>query len=628
MKLYFLKKYKNPSLKRVHIDFFTFSYMMAYVFESITFKMELHSRIHREKDLLVPMPLAPWRGFKIGLDLFFKNAEARTNTIQRPRKVLYLYKILDEFWGTFSGKSKTSKNVAEFSMKVLENFENFRLAKLFPVRSNKRIIKYRWGKGRIIPGFLKVKAILDTKNMFKKKRVDDNYLVDYSLLIGKSRGRVDKSPSLSNENLTLLDYLRNLSKKVGISQLKFKNGINKRNILNRIFKYRNKIKVNKNKSVQILNIKDFKFKNDHLMKFIFKKYNKGKRFYKYKKYFNTFENYSKNFDRFLFYVMKLNQLKQKGKDIELIKKIKKKIKSISIINTPNISFNDEFYSSLNEMFKSIYNINISSCRIIKAQKFRRKTYFTTRKGIRVRAVDLPCRTNNLPKTSFFSRFRALNFFTRKLRKINKRLLFKSYRDFRLFLQKVKRLKKRKSKIKKKKIDFLKELESQKKELGFLKKKNLKKNELYFIKKLRFKLKKLNKKVLKNFFSSLFCLKTSEFSYFVKKQKFIYKKIYKYFNFNHYNKIIKNKNRVLSFENFFKMNVNSNCISYLKFLMLIKYIIFSQHFKIKQKKFLEKKNKLLKVKLNNFRLKVFEKKNVLKDNNIPSNFKIIFNFIFK
>ena len=126
----------------------TFPLLMGVVFRIITLKLELRMRKFRKKDILIPVPMAPWRGARLGLNMLFKNAAARVITTPRPRKIEFLYRLLDEFWDIFHGKGVTCKNVLEFTEKALESSENYALTPLFPVSKFKR---------SVVPGKIEVR---------------------------------------------------------------------------------------------------------------------------------------------------------------------------------------------------------------------------------------------------------------------------------------------------------------------------------------------------------------------------------------------------------------------------------------------------------------------------------------
>ena len=133
-----LKKFniKLPSRKKV----LSFSKFFKSVFNKITLELELKSRKFRKKEILIPIPVSPWKGTRMGLSLLLKNSQTRIDKKKRHRKHKFLYNLLDEMWDTQNQTSLTSKNVVEFTENVLEHAENFRSTRLFPVKKARRIV--------------------------------------------------------------------------------------------------------------------------------------------------------------------------------------------------------------------------------------------------------------------------------------------------------------------------------------------------------------------------------------------------------------------------------------------------------------------------------------------------------
>merc|ERR1712137_479316 len=65
----------------------------------------------RKKEILIPIPVSPWKGTRMGLSLLLKNSQTRIDKKKRHRKHKFLYNLLDEMWDTQNQTSLTSKNV-------------------------------------------------------------------------------------------------------------------------------------------------------------------------------------------------------------------------------------------------------------------------------------------------------------------------------------------------------------------------------------------------------------------------------------------------------------------------------------------------------------------------------------
>merc|ERR1712107_810703 len=133
-----LKKFKTkyPSKK----ELLTFSRFFESVFKKITLELELKSRKFRKKEILIPIPVSPWKGTRMGLRLLLKNSQTRIDKKKKHRKHKFLYNLLDELWDTQNQTSLTSKNVVEFTKNVLEHAENFISTRLFPVKKSRQIV--------------------------------------------------------------------------------------------------------------------------------------------------------------------------------------------------------------------------------------------------------------------------------------------------------------------------------------------------------------------------------------------------------------------------------------------------------------------------------------------------------
>ena len=168
----FLIKYNSFSVKSVpnNLAFPTFSRVFALIVRALTFTLELKVRKFKKSEVLTPVPISPWRGFRLGTNLLLKNAKTRIQLVRRPRKVEKLYRLLDELWDTLHGQSATCKGIKDFTTKVLESFENYRSTQLFPVREDRREVvspsTFFFDKRGIN---LKQKTILLKKDSFLKK---------------------------------------------------------------------------------------------------------------------------------------------------------------------------------------------------------------------------------------------------------------------------------------------------------------------------------------------------------------------------------------------------------------------------------------------------------------------------
>lgn len=127
---------KFPSKKEV----LNFSKFFRSVFDKITLELELKSRKFRKKEILIPIPVSPWKGTRMGLSLLLKNSQTRIDKKKKHRKHKFLYNLLDEMWDTQNQTSLTSKNVVEFTENVLEHAENFRSTRLFPVKKARQLV--------------------------------------------------------------------------------------------------------------------------------------------------------------------------------------------------------------------------------------------------------------------------------------------------------------------------------------------------------------------------------------------------------------------------------------------------------------------------------------------------------
>lgn len=145
-----------------------FSLFINNLFKLITLKLELKLRKFKRSEVLVPMPISPWRSLRLGLNLLIKNSKVRIQKVKVSRKNEALHRLLDEMWDTVNNKSLTSKSILDFTNKVLESSENFRSTQLFPVNLNRRKL---FNEKKIIsePKHL-LNLSLKKKKSFKKDR--------------------------------------------------------------------------------------------------------------------------------------------------------------------------------------------------------------------------------------------------------------------------------------------------------------------------------------------------------------------------------------------------------------------------------------------------------------------------
>ena len=95
----------------------TFNKLLKVVFQLITLKLELKHKTFRRKELLVPLPVSPWRGLRLGLNLLLTNSSNILVPKTVSRKNKKNYQILSEFWNTFRSKSTTCLSINEFTLK-------------------------------------------------------------------------------------------------------------------------------------------------------------------------------------------------------------------------------------------------------------------------------------------------------------------------------------------------------------------------------------------------------------------------------------------------------------------------------------------------------------------------------
>lgn len=210
----------NFTSKKVKIP--TFSKLFRNVSRLITFKIELKYRKFRKKEILKPIPVAPWRGFRLGFNLLLKNSKTSLYNLDKPRKLHRLYYILIEFWDTFYGISETIKNVKDFTQKVLENSANFRFPRLFSVRPERRYVNsnlstslVEGGKEPILISFLKKKnskrkSYLNVrKRLLRRLRKRDKYEKNYYNNMSSLLNHKKKKLLTEEQGNILIKFLEN-----------------------------------------------------------------------------------------------------------------------------------------------------------------------------------------------------------------------------------------------------------------------------------------------------------------------------------------------------------------------------------------------------------------------------------
>jgi len=170
-KLNLLKQTKNI-LKKDYDKIFSlrFSVLFQRVLNLVRINLELKYRKYRKKEILIPSPVAPWKGLRLGLNLLLKNAQNSLLYTTKPRKLQPLYKLLTEMWDTFYGYSLTCQNILDFTNKVIDNFENYKSAQIFCVRKDrynifeKKVVIAKPKKKNTIHKYLRHILYLKNKN--------------------------------------------------------------------------------------------------------------------------------------------------------------------------------------------------------------------------------------------------------------------------------------------------------------------------------------------------------------------------------------------------------------------------------------------------------------------------------
>lgn len=120
-------------------SFFTF---LGKVFRAIMLRLELRVRSFRKLEVKSTVLTAPWKGFRLGINLLLKNSKTRLEIFKRHRKVEYLYKLFDEIWDTYYGQSITSRNVVDFTDSVLKHSQHYKTSQFFTVWHRRRKVLY------------------------------------------------------------------------------------------------------------------------------------------------------------------------------------------------------------------------------------------------------------------------------------------------------------------------------------------------------------------------------------------------------------------------------------------------------------------------------------------------------
>lgn len=162
-------------LKKVKI--LTFQRLFSIVALKITCCLELKSKKLKRKQIVKPMTMSPWRGFRLGINLFLKNCKTNANTLTRfkSREKRQLYSILTELWDTYHNFSETSKNILDFINVVMENTANYRYPRFFNTRPERRFLFLKRIKKKKTNSKLKIlfdryTLLMKTRSLIKKKK--------------------------------------------------------------------------------------------------------------------------------------------------------------------------------------------------------------------------------------------------------------------------------------------------------------------------------------------------------------------------------------------------------------------------------------------------------------------------
>jgi len=247
------KKFKIKFPSRTEV--LSFPKFFKSVFDKITLELELKSRKFRKKEILIPIPVSPWKGTRMGLSLLLKNSQTRIDKKKKHRKHKFLYNLLDEMWDTQNQTSLTSKNVVEFTENVLEHAENFRSTRLFPVKKSRRMVypsklleTLEDSKNEKLQ--IKGKKRLSSAEYFKEqKRKKDEFIKKVLVKMKKfknkgSLGFIKKKGEFRRINLIKLAQakllLENAKKQIKLSKKKHPNKYTQKHTNKHTQKYTNK----------------------------------------------------------------------------------------------------------------------------------------------------------------------------------------------------------------------------------------------------------------------------------------------------------------------------------------------------------------------------------------------------
>lgn len=289
-----------------------FSLFINNLFKLITLKLELKLRKFKRSEVLVPMPISPWRSLRLGLNLLIKNSKIRIQKVKVSRKNEALHRLLDEMWDTVNNKSLTSKSILDFTNKVLESSENFRSTQLFPVNLNRR-------------------KLFNEKKFISEPKV----LLNFSLK-NKKRSRKERFLNLLKETdkKKSKKFKIFLYKKIRLRSTEWRRRRRRRR-LRLLLKKKGKAKVKKEKGKKKFNrfIKLKKRKISHLGRI-----NVTNRYKKFRKFFfrvsRRFVNHKKlkrkrgNFNSLLKFLRKLRKKKKKLDYIKEKEEAKKKVQKM------------------------------------------------------------------------------------------------------------------------------------------------------------------------------------------------------------------------------------------------------------------------------------------------------------
>lgn len=235
-------KYNTPNFNNLPKDTVvpSFFFFLAKVFRLITLKVELKTHKFGKAESFSLKLLAPFRGFRLGLNLLFQNSKTRLEFIRRHRKVEYLYKLFSEIWDTSYGQSTTSKDIMEFTDTVLKKTQKSRTRLIFSVwRKRRKILSigkiYKRNKliqeneDGILTKFERFKNLKKAKNFlsfgnFSIYKTVPHKISDYIKYKSKSDRffRVERSQVNLNDNLFLKESYQTYFMRRGRFPYRFK----------------------------------------------------------------------------------------------------------------------------------------------------------------------------------------------------------------------------------------------------------------------------------------------------------------------------------------------------------------------------------------------------------------------